>query len=394
MVETGALSVRPRSEGLRPALDGGSGSIEEDDTGGEQVVTGYADVPVPGWAVLTTQSEEEALDEVSDQRRLSLLIGVLGVLLITAYALAFARRYTRPLTVLSSAAGRVAGGDLRVHVQPAGTREVRELATSFNRMIDAVQALVSQMTQTGASLSTAAAQLAAASEELARTTHAQSAAATQTSSTMEELSRTSTGIAETVGDVSSRAGDAQGVLSTADGAMRSSSERMLALTARVDEITGLLTLIDDIAAQTTRLAVNATIEAARAGEAGRGFRVVADEVRRLAERSKRSAGDIARMIEATRAETGATVMAMEHTSRELARGLELMDSVAEATEQVRLTTNQQGVATEQVVETMGSVSEAAAQTSATAQQIAESAGGLNELVGELRRAVDAAGTTH
>jgi methyl-accepting chemotaxis protein len=209
---------------------------------------------------------------------------------------------------------------------------------------------------------------------------------------MDELARTSTGIAETVEGVAGRASEAHDVLMTADATMRTSSERLLALSARVDDITSLLDLIDDIADQTNLLAVNATIEAARAGDAGRGFRVVADEVRRLAERSKRSAADIARMVEATRSETGATVMSMEQTSRELTRGLELMDAVADSTERVRLTTHQQGIANEQVVHTMGSVREAATQTSVTAQQIAESAGGLTGLVDELQQSVAAAGT--
>jgi methyl-accepting chemotaxis protein len=119
--------------------------------------------------------------------------------------------------------------------------------------------------------------------------------------------------------------------------------------------------------------------------------VVADEVRRLAERSKRSAADIAGIIESTQDETNATVMAMEASSKHMHHGLELMESVMESTDQVRLTTQQQGAATQQVVDTMESVTEASRQTSATAQQISASANALNELVAELQRAAAASG---
>jgi methyl-accepting chemotaxis protein len=180
------------------------------------------------------------------------------------------------------------------------------------------------------------------------------------------------------------------VLKEADDDLQRSSERILALATRVGEVSALLELINDIADQTNLLALNAAIEAARAGEAGRGFSVVADEVRRLAERSKASAADIEEIITSTQAETNATVIAMEASSKQVKHGLGLMDDVMASTDQVRLTTQQQGAATQQVVDTMESVTEASRQTSVTAQQISASAAALSDLVAEMRRAADAA----
>ena len=192
-------------------------------------------------------------------------------------------------------------------------------------MVASLEALNGQIAVAGAQLSTASAELSSAAEELSATTAQQSSAATETSATMEELARTSQSIAETVSSVAAQTTDTRAVLKEADGDLQRSSERILALATRVGEVSALLELINEIADQTNLLALNAAIEAARAGEAGRGFSVVADEVRRLAERSKASAADIEEIITSTQAETNATVMAMEASSKQMKHGLGLMD---------------------------------------------------------------------
>jgi methyl-accepting chemotaxis protein len=160
----------------------------------------------------------------------------------------------------------------------------------------------------------------------------------------------------------------------------------LALAERVNEIGAILTLINEISDQTNLLALNAAIEAARAGESGRGFAVVAEEVRRLAERSKTSAAGIATIIEGVHGETNATVMAMEKGAKQMQRGLSLLETVTEASAQVRLTTQQQRSATGQVVETMEQLTDASRQVSATTTQIAASAAALATLATSLETA--------
>lgn len=131
------------------------------------------------------------------------------------------------------------------------------------------------------------------------------------------------------------------------------------------------------------LAFNAAIEAARAGESGRGFTVVAEEVRRLAERSKASAADIATMVERTQDETRTTLWAMEKGSQQLQQGLALLERVADCTAEVRLATAEQRAAADQVVVSMERATDASQQVSTTAQQIAASAGGLASLASDL-----------
>ena len=106
-------------------------------------------------------------------------------------------------------------------------------------------------------------------------------------------------------------------------------------------------------------------------------------MRRLAERSKSSAGEIATIVSAVQDETNATVMAMEKGAKQMQQGLGLLEAVTDANSQVRLTTQQQRTATAQVVETMEQLTDASRQVSATAQQIAAAAGTLADLAGNL-----------
>jgi methyl-accepting chemotaxis protein len=385
LLATGSSQAPVDTPAVRAGLGGRRGVVLKTTLpGGEEVISGYAPVPTVGWAAIVRAPRDDALSSVADTRRLALLLLIAGSLLAAALAYLFARQAARPLGRVAEAARRVAGGDLNTRVPADGTVEFQRLSGSFNTMVDALGSLVGTIGQTSTDLASSAAELSSAAEQLAATTHQQATAATETSATMEELARTFTSIAETAGNVARQTSETRSVLDAADAEMEASSQRTLTLAQRVSEAAAMLELINDIADQTDLLALNAAIEAARAGEAGRGFTVVADEVRRLAERAKLRAAEVADVIESTQGETNATVLGMERTSKQLRRGLELMDAVAESTEQVRLTTQQQSAATTQVVDTMESVTEASRQTSATAQQIAAAATQLTRLVEDLR----------
>jgi methyl-accepting chemotaxis protein len=157
----------------------------------------------------------------------------------------------------------------------------------------------------------------------------------------------------------------------------------MALASRVNEIEGILDLINDIADQTNLLALNAAIEAARAGDAGRGFAVVADEVRRLAERSKAAAAQIAKLVEGAQAESSETVMALEKGVKQMARGLAMMQAMTKAGDAVRLATEQQRTSTDQVVLAIEHIAEGSRSVAATAQEIAAAAGRQGALAAQL-----------
>src|SRR5258707_8238595 len=200
---------------------------------------------------------------------------------------------------------------------------------------------------------------------------------------MEEVARTSASIADTVDRVAIQAGEAQTNLELAQTDLKASGDRTLALAGRVNEIEGILELINDIADQTNLLALNAAIEAARAGDAGRGFAVVADEVRRLAERSKAAAAQIAKLVEGAQVQSSQTVMALEKGVKQMERGLTMMRAMAEVSNQVQLASQQQRASTQEVVVAIEHIAEGSRSPAATAQEIASAAARQGELAAAL-----------
>jgi hypothetical protein len=187
---------------------------------------------------------------------------------------------------------------------------------------------------------------------------------------MEELATTSAHIAESVDAVAARTQQTQTALQGADDGMTRSSERIAALADRAVEIGQIVTLINEIADKTNLLALNA---ADRGGARGRGRRGLRRRGRGGAPPGgalEGRGGEDRRDRRRTQAETNATSWRWSPGSKDMRRGLELMHDVTDSTSEVRLTTDQQRIATDQVVQTMVSVSTATKQTATTAQQIA------------------------
>jgi methyl-accepting chemotaxis protein len=355
-------------------------------TGKDDTIAGYAVEPTLGWSVVATEPAGVALASVGTQQTVGIVVLLVGGAVLGAMLALLSLRMTRPIARVSATAQAVAAGDLTARVRPSGSVEVATLGQSFNRMVGRLGGLVTQVQRTSVELAGSAARLSTASIQLASTTTQHSSAATETSSSMEELARVSGQIAETVDHVALQAVETRDKLEKAHEDIRTTGERTRSLIQRVREITSILTLINDIAAQTTLLALNATIEAARAGQAGRGFGVVADEVRRVAERTRGLANDIATIIESADADAKATVLAMEQGAAQLDAAFQLMEEVAEASSQVGRATQQQRSASALVVDAMEQVSVASGQVSTTATEIAAAARSQAELASDLEAA--------
>ena len=379
-ISLGSLSTMAEAGLIDSALANGSGSSATTDYRHHDVLAGYRSIPSLGWVVIASTDAATALAPVYDQQLRTSLIQFAGSIVFIAFAAFLARLMTRPMTVLSRAAEKVEAGDLTARVTLGGGREMQRLASTFNAMIERLSAVLSRLR---GEVTDSATKLSAAADQLASATYEQTTAATATSASMEELARSSLSIADSIDKVALQAGEVRSNLELAQTDLRASGDRTLALASRVNEIEGILALINDIADQTNLLALNAAIEAARAGDAGRGFAVVADEVRRLAERSKAASAQIAKLVEGAQAQSSETVMALEKGVKQMERGLAMMQAMTEVSGQVQQATQQQRSSTEQVVRAIEHIAEGSRSVAATAQEIASAASRQGALALEL-----------
>jgi methyl-accepting chemotaxis protein len=310
---------------------------------------------------------------------IAILIGVTGLM---------ARLMIRPVVALSRAAARAELGDLSVRVIPSGSNEIRTLGHAFNSMLQRLAGIQARIRN---EVVDSAGRLAQAAQELAEATLEQTVAASKTSASMEELARSTASIAVSAGDVTSQATDVQARIATAQADLQAAGERVHDLSQRVGEIEGILALINDIADETNLLALNAAIEAARAGDSGRGFAVVSDEVRRLAERSKAAAAQIGTLVGSAQMQASATVVAVEDRRRQMELWLSMMAKMAGASSQVQLASADQRSAVDEAVEAIEQIAVGSRSVSKTAQEIARAAARQGEIAAELASLQDEGG---
>ena len=380
LLRAGALKLVAEGAIYDQAMKSGPGAAQITDYRDKRVLAGYEPIADLGWVVIASTETGTALASANSQGVRTSLLQALSTLLLIFFGVVLAVYTTRPIGKLSRAAAMVEAGDLTARVNLKGGLEVSRLGDTFNAMIERLGGVLFRLR---GEVTEAAGQLSAAAEQLASATLEQTTAATATSASMEEVARTSAAIADTVDRVAIQAGEAQTNLELAQTDLRASGDRTLALAGRVNEIEGILELINDIADQTNLLALNAAIEAARAGDAGRGFAVVADEVRRLAERSKAAAAQIAKLVEGAQAQSSETVMALEKGVKQMERGLAMMRAITEVSGQVQLASQQQRISTQEVVLAIEHIAEGSRSVAATAQEIASAAARQGELAAEL-----------
>jgi methyl-accepting chemotaxis protein len=320
------------------------------------------------------------------------------------------RSVTEFLTIVS----QVAKGDLTLRVKVTND-PLGNIVDSVNYMLDNFIKVLERVRKAANDVSSSASQILLSSEEMANGATQQDQEITNTSSAVEELTVSMKQVsnnAEASAEAARRALDAaeqgnRSVRDTLEGMQRirasvqASAKKIKSLGDRSLEISEIVNVINDITEQTNLLALNAAIEAARAGEAGRGFAVVADEVRKLAEHSRTATKDIAALIKAIQAETNEAVVVMEEGTREVEVGAKLADQAgkaldaistvvrqsAELVQEISLASKQQVRGTEGVANAMQIISGITRQTSQGSRQSAHTVEQMVKLSEQLNEAL-------
>ncbi len=338
-----------------------------------------------------------------------------AVLLITFILNTSSRNIIEPMKKLLDAFKKQAGGDLTQEVHVNSKDEISELTQAFNSTNKKLNEILYDVTTYADSLAVSASQLFGVSQNIAVTATDQSSKSVQAASSMEELNSSFVNVAQNTSvaadsarqaaELAAKGGDI--VTQTINGMNRISSSvnesasTVEALGRRSEQIGNIIQVINDIAGQTNLLALNAAIEAARAGEQGRGFAVVADEVRKLAERTTSATSEIADMIKGIQDDTGRAVTSMQSGTKEVEEGVHLTNQAGEALQQIvksvlSVTDMVQQIATaaeeqsctgEEVSTNLESVASSAKETAETVVNSSELTQSLDTLAQQLKQLV-------
>ncbi len=321
----------------------------------------------------------------------------------------------RPLVVATQAAQRIAGGDLTQTVELHGDNEIGKLLVAIGEMQAQLVQMIRHIHHGVAQVSSAAVQLAAASQQVSASSEQQSEATASVAAAVEELTVSIDHVADGA-ENAERMAALSGKISGAGGqqvheateemariaeSVNETAQQIGELGAQAQQIDSIVGVIKDVAEQTNLLALNAAIEAARAGEQGRGFAVVADEVRKLAERTTNSAQEITSMVGSIQAHTGLAVSSMEKGSKRVAEGVVLTERAGQSMQEISSSSSavvgavtdianalqEQKAASSEIARNVEHIAQMTEENSAAVSEVASAANQMEKLSFELQQAV-------
>ena len=342
-------------------------------------------------------------------------IGIAGFVVVLLIGLFIIRGIVGALRNMSTTLSRLEELDFTGRADASRSDELGQMAGALNRLLDKLQANLRTIAQQAADVAAASSQMASTAEGLATTSELQHTTASDIAATIEEMT-------VSINHVGDRASEANRI-SSASGSLASSGEVVIGHTVSdiqniattvhdasmlihgLDEhsqqISSIVAVIKEVADQTNLLALNAAIEAARAGEQGRGFAVVADEVRKLAERTASSTTKISSTVDAMRSSAGGAVVTMQGVVSTVEQGVsraqeanaaireigEGSRSAVAMVEEITDAIREQGSATNSIANQVDKMAHMAEESSAAAGASAEAAKTLDQLAADMQRIV-------
>lgn len=390
---------------------------------GIHIIKDYRDVPVLSyyrnlglkkaygtdfeWVIIAAIDASEA-DEAAKKLSLdTFIVGLIIALIVGVIAIVFSKLFTGPIKKLTAFAKALADGDLRQTLELSQHDELGELADAFGLMQNNLRIQLEDLTEGVNVLSTSSSEIMATVSQLASGAAETATSVSETTSIVEEVKQTAevshqkaTEVAESAHKISiiSQEGT-RSIQETIDGMnrikqqMESIADIVIQLSEKSHSIGEIANTVGDLAEQSNLLAVNASIEAAKAGEEGKGFSVVAQEIKNLADRSKESTRQIRTIVSDIQKATSSAVMATEQGKKAIDEGLELTSTASEvittlaasveqasqANIQIASSSQQQLIGMDQITSAMENIRDASAQTASSTKQSEESVIELNNL---------------
>ncbi|WP_206352173.1 methyl-accepting chemotaxis protein [Tautonia rosea] len=407
-VELGSDRALP----LQEAVLARRGYGQSIDYRGEPIVASWGYLPSYRWGLVVKQDVDEAFALIAHQRLVMfVLLGLTAFGVVTA-ALLVAGSLARPIRAAAEVARRIAEGDLTGQVDQYADGEPGQLLAAFRTMSEYLRGLIGRMKSSSVQLLGTATTISAASRQQEQTVQAYGASTNEAAAAVKQITATSQELLGTMNDVNevasgtaAMAAEGHEALVNMDRSMRilaestgSISSRLSVISERANNINLVVTTITKVADQTNLLSINAAIEAEKAGEYGRGFLVVAREIRRLADQTAVATLDIERMVKEMQQSVSSGVMEMDKFHEQVRQGVEevnrvagslgqIIDAVRDLTprfEQVTDGMRAQSLGAEQIREAMVHLSEGAGQSAASIREFNDATERLRQAVSALR----------